>query len=252
MGNAFGVEHQILTTYRSPNHTDRRNAARPNMIVLHYTGMETAQSAIERLCDTAAEVSAHYVIDPCGAIYGLVDEERRAWHAGRAQWGAVTDVNSHSIGIEIANPGHHLGYPPFPHPQMSSVERLLVQVMNRWSIPPERVVGHACVAPGRKIDPGEKFDWRRLAQQGLAVWLDPRPDVAGAADPDAFRNAAARIGYAAPDGSDWSTALFAVWQAFAMRFLPGRATLPPDAAGVAHAVRIAQHWPVIDPIPATA
>ncbi|MEM7210937.1 MAG: N-acetylmuramoyl-L-alanine amidase, partial [Pseudomonadota bacterium] len=164
---------EIRRDVRSPNHTERRGTDRPDMIVLHYTGMESAGSAITRLCDPSAEVSAHYVVDLSGETFALVDEERRAWHAGRSAWGRVSDVNSYSIGIEIVNPGHQLGYPPFPDPQMRSVEVLVGAAMARWGIPGERVVGHSCVSPGRKIDPGEKFDWRRLALQGLGVWLDP-------------------------------------------------------------------------------
>lgn len=228
----------------SPNHTERRGTDRPDMIVLHYTGMTSAAAAIERLCDPAAEVSAHYVVDVNGEVSCLVAENRRAWHAGRAAWGGTTDVNSHSIGIEIANPGHALGYPPFSDLQMCSVENLVADAMTRWAIPPERVVGHACVAPGRKIDPGEKFDWRRLARQGRAVWIDPERAAGGRADAVAFRRAAYRIGYSVPETGEWSDELLAVWRSFAMRFLPGRANNGPDGASVEHAAKIAERWPV--------
>ncbi|MEM6624059.1 MAG: N-acetylmuramoyl-L-alanine amidase [Pseudomonadota bacterium] len=164
----------------SPNHGERRGVARPDMVVLHYTGMQTAEAALARLCDPGPEVSAHYLIAEDGRLWQLVDEARRAWHAGVSRWGAITDVNSHAIGIELANPGHHLGYPPFPHPQIAVLEGLLAQILARWSIPPGRVVGHEHVAPGRKIDPGERFDWARLARQGLAAWPITPPVV----DPD--------------------------------------------------------------------
>lgn len=252
MQNARHAPRKVSLAHRSPNHTERRGVRLPDMIVLHYTGMETAMAAIERLCDPAAEVSAHYVVDLNGEIFALVDEERRAWHAGRSQWGGVTDVNSHSIGIEIANPGHHLGYPPFPEPQMASVEWLVAQAMLRWSIMPERVVGHACVAPGRKIDPGEKFDWARLARAGLAIFDECHRPASAACEAATFRAHAIRIGYAAPDSVDWTPDLLNVWHAFAMRFLPGRANLPPDAAGVAVAAQVANRWPCIDPTPSTA
>lgn len=234
---------------RSPNHTERRGVDRPDMIVLHYTGMESCAAAVQRLCDPVAEVSAHYVVDIDGTIHELVDETRRAWHAGRASWGSIGDINSHSVGIEIVNPGHALGYPPFPEPQMRSVEFLVHAAMQRWEILPQRVVGHACVAPGRKIDPGEKFDWRRLALQNLAVWLDPVAQEEGLSDgtsPDAgaFRGAAKRIGYAVPEAQGWCADLNSLWSAFAMRFLPGQANSPPSAAGIAHAQRIADRWPV--------
>ena len=238
---------EIRLTHRSPNHTQRRGADRPDMIVLHYTGMETTMAAVDRLCDPAAEVSAHYVVAPVGQIYNLVDEDRRAWHAGQSRWGDVGDVNSHSIGIEIANPGHQLGYPPFPEPQMASVEWLVARAMQRWQIAPERVVGHACVAPDRKIDPGEKFDWARLAHQGLAVFDAPCGGNATATDAATFQHHAKCIGYAVPGDPDWTQPALAVWRAFAMRFLPGQANQPPDANGIAHAARIAQRWPVVDP-----
>ncbi len=141
----------------------------PDMVVIHYTGMETAEAALERLCDPAAEVSAHHLVAPDGRSWRMVSEARRAWHAGVARWGEVEDVNSRSIGIELAHPGHHLGWPPYPEAQMAALERLLWAIRLRWAVPPERVVGHSDVAPGRKIDPGEKFDWRRLARRGLAI-----------------------------------------------------------------------------------
>lgn len=163
--------------YPSPNFTERRGVDCPDMVILHYTGMDTADAARARLCDPAAEVSAHYLISEKGVLVQMVAEDMRAWHAGVARWGNIEDVNSHSIGIELANPGHHLGYPPFPHPQILCLENLLVRVLGRWQIPAERVIGHEQVAPGRKIDPGEKFDWARLARRGLAAWpiIDPAP-----------------------------------------------------------------------------
>ncbi|MEM0944549.1 MAG: N-acetylmuramoyl-L-alanine amidase, partial [Pseudomonadota bacterium] len=128
------------------------------MVVLHYTGMESAAAAIARLADPDAEVSAHYVIDQDGTRTKMVRPHHRAWHAGVSRWGEVADVNSHSIGIELVNPGDQ----PYPEAQMATLEALLGHLLARFSIQPERVVGHACVAPGRKIDPGPKFDWRRL------------------------------------------------------------------------------------------
>ncbi|MBK0399656.1 N-acetylmuramoyl-L-alanine amidase [Limibaculum sp. M0105] len=232
----------------SPNQGPRRGGARADMVVLHYTGMSDCAGALDRLCDPSAEVSAHYVVDLNGRIFALVPESARAWHAGVAAWGAVTDVNSRSIGIEIVNPGHELGHPPFPEPQMLAVERLLAGILERHAIAPERVVGHACVAPGRKRDPGEKFDWRRLARAGLSVWLDAddtaQPD--GPADPAAFRDAARRFGYPVGEGAGWDDALRAVWASFAMRFRPAdaaRGALPGRAA-LRHLERLAASWPV--------
>ena len=144
----------------SPNQGARREAARPDLLVIHYTAMQSAEAAIARLCAPEAEVSAHYVISERGQITRLVPEEMRAWHAGAGRWGDVTDVNSHSIGIELANRGNH----PFPEPQMARLELLISEIMARWAIPPERVIGHSDMAPGRKGDPGARFDWARLAR----------------------------------------------------------------------------------------
>ena len=152
----------------SPNFTDRRGCDKPSLIILHYTGMKTAAEAIERLCDPAAEVSAHYVVDEDGSILQLVEEDKRAWHAGVSQWGDITDVNSHSIGIEIVNPGHEWGYRPYPDVQITAVMDLVKGIMQRWDIKPEGVLGHSDVAPGRKQDPGELFPWDRLEAAGLA------------------------------------------------------------------------------------
>lgn len=150
----------------SPNFGERREGARPDMVVIHYTGMPTCAEARERLCDPAAEVSAHWLIAEDGTVEQLVDECARAWHAGAGAWGSVTDVNSRSIGIELAN----MPPAPFPEPQMAALERLLAGILDRWSIRPERIIAHSDMAPDRKRDPGAKFDWRRLARQGLSIW----------------------------------------------------------------------------------
>ena len=159
----------------SPNSGARARAV--DMVVLHYTGMKTAQAALERLCDPRAEVSAHYLVDEDGRVWRLVDEKRRAWHAGKACWTGDRDINDRSIGIELVNPGHEFGYRPFPEPQMAALETLLTEVVARHRISPARIVGHSDVAPARKSDPGELFDWRRLARRGLALW----PEVTGGA-----------------------------------------------------------------------
>jgi N-acetylmuramoyl-L-alanine amidase len=131
--------------------------------------MATCADALERLCDPAAEVSAHYLIDRDGALMSLVDESARAWHAGAGQWGGAGDVNSRSIGVELVNSGAE----PFPEPQMAALERLLSGVLARHGLPPEAVIAHSDMAPDRKADPGPRFDWRRLALRGLSVWPDP-------------------------------------------------------------------------------
>lgn len=210
----------------SPNFGERREGARPDLIVIHYTAMPSCAAARDRLCDPLAEVSAHYLVSETGAVEALVPEEARAWHAGAGAWGSVTDVNSRSIGIELANPGDA----PFPEPQMAALEGLLAAVMARWGIPPERVIGHSDMAPGRKRDPGPRFDWRRLARQGLSVW----PGAAG----DAARPLAASLdalGYpAAPP--DLRLA------AFRMRFRAGGSG-PESAEDRAAADDLARRFP---------
>lgn len=139
------------------------------MVVLHATAMATCAEALERLCDPSAEVSAHYLISETGTVWQMVEEANRAWHAGAGSWGDISDVNSHSIGIELANTLIH----PFPEPQMDALEALLSDVLDRHTICPSRVIAHSDMAPVRKADPGPRFDWRRLALRGLGIWPDP-------------------------------------------------------------------------------
>jgi N-acetylmuramoyl-L-alanine amidase len=148
----------------SPNQGVRRDGLSPSLIVLHYTAMTNAAAAIARLCDPATEVSAHYLISNAGQITRMVPEGQRAWHAGQGAWAGQDDINSRSIGIELDNTGAH----PFSDPQMKALETLLHSIMARWDIPPENVIGHSDIAPGRKIDPGPHFDWARLTRLGLA------------------------------------------------------------------------------------
>lgn len=152
---------------------DERNV-KPDMLVLHYTGMPSAQAALDKLRDgnTSSRVSAHYVVDEDGTVYRLVPEDKRAWHAGVSAWRGKTDINARSIGIEIVNPGHEFGYRPFPPAQMQAVAELSKDIVARHHIPKRNVVAHSDVAPGRKEDPGELFDWRYLAEQGIGLWPD--------------------------------------------------------------------------------
>ncbi len=159
-----------MIAHPSPNFGTRAGVA-IDMIVIHYTAMNSAQEALVRLCDPEFEVSAHYLIAECGDVFQLVENEERAWHAGRGAWGNVTNVNSHSIGIELANNG----VTPFSEPQFNALEQLLAALMATYEIPPERIIGHSDMAPDRKIDPGAKFDWHRLARQGLSIWPDKAP-----------------------------------------------------------------------------
>jgi N-acetylmuramoyl-L-alanine amidase len=171
----------VSLTHPSPNFGDRRGRA-VELVVLHYTAMPTCAAALERLCDPAAEVSAHYLIDVDGAVLGLVDESQRAWHAGAGNWGGEGDVNSRSIGIELAN----TGAVPFGEAQMQALEGLLAGILDRHALPPAAVIGHSDMAPDRKADPGPRFDWRRLALQGLSVWPEPGTPKDFAADLRAF------------------------------------------------------------------
>lgn len=171
-----------MLTHPSPNYDERRDGAKPSFIILHYTGMKTAADALARLCDPAAKVSAHYTVDEDGTVYSHVAERARAWHAGQSYWRGVTDMNSHSIGIEIVNPGHEWGYRPYPDGQIQAVSDLCLGVMARHGIPPENVLAHSDIAPARKQDPGELFPWEMLAEQGVGVWPlqkdgDEIPDV---------------------------------------------------------------------------
>lgn len=208
----------------SPNSDARGRAV--DMLVLHYTGMPDAASALERLCDPQSRVSAHYLVGEDGAVWRLVPEERRAWHAGVAEWAGESDVNARSIGIELVNPGHEHGYRPFPEAQMAALERLAAAVVRRHRIPPRRVVGHSDVAPARKRDPGELFDWARLARAGVGLWPElpeiPEPPPPPAR-PAPAAEACARLrawGYAAPRAGAGGAA--AVVAAFQRHFRPRR------------------------------
>jgi len=157
----------------SPNFDERTGLARPDMIILHYTGMQFAHEAVHRLCDPKARVSSHYVVMDNGSILQLVPEIKRAWHAGVSSWAGDTDINSRSIGVEISNPGHEFGYPEFPARQIAAVITLCRSILTRNIIRPENIVAHSDVAPARKQDPGEKFPWKRLGQSNIGLWVEP-------------------------------------------------------------------------------
>lgn len=200
----------------SPNWNERKLPI--SMVVLHYTGMESADAALERMCDPAAEVSAHYMIDEDGTVIGLVDEDKRAWHAGRAFWRGETDVNSASIGIELVNPGHEFGYRPFTEAQVGALLPLLSDIVKRHDIPRANVVGHSDVAPARKQDPGELFPWEDLARHHLALPV-PSPRMRLVFDnPGAFFLALERFGY---DITDQEAAVRAFQRRFRPRILDG-------------------------------
>lgn len=191
----------------SPNHGERRDGACPELVVIHYTGMASCAEARERLCDPAAEVSAHWLVAETGQTEALVAEDRRAWHAGAGAWQGRADVNSRSIGIELANPGDR----PFPEAQMAALEVLLRAILARWQLGPEAVIAHSDMAPGRKIDPGPRFDWARLARRGLAVWPEAAPTLSH--DRATFLALAQNFGY--PEAP-----LEVLLPAFRLRFRP--------------------------------
>ncbi len=163
----------VLRERASPNHTTRGEPPRIDMLVLHYTGMRSAADALDRLCDPAARVSAHYVVEEDGTVWRLVPESSRAFHAGISCWEGEDDLNRFSIGVEIVNPGHEWGYRTFPPAQMTAVEKLCLDILSRHAIPAHRIVGHSDIAPERKTDPGELFDWRALAHCGIGIWPEP-------------------------------------------------------------------------------
>jgi N-acetylmuramoyl-L-alanine amidase len=200
----------------SPNCEPRPEGAPIDILVLHYTGMRTAEEALARMCDPASKVSAHYCIDEVGTITRLVAENQCAWHAGASFWRGFQNVNARSIGIELVNPGHEFGYIPFPEIQITTLILLASAIVRRHAIPVRNLVGHSDIAPSRKQDPGELFDWQRLAGAGLGLW--PRP-VAGA-DPEDVTMMMATYGYNVHEEGAIA--------AFQRHFRPGRIDGVPD------------------------
>lgn len=197
----------------SPNHDDRKGI-KPSLIVLHYTGMQTAEAALARLTDADSKVSAHYTVDEDGKVYRHVEEDRRAWHAGYSFWRGESDINAHSIGIEIVNPGREWGYRAFPDAQIRAVTSLCKVIMERHGIEDEDVLGHSDVAPARKDDPGELFPWQRLAQEGIGTWPSP-------SDEDAVKAAAISVERALHDyGYDPRVKFRDKLVAFQRRYVP--------------------------------
>ncbi len=212
----------------SPNSGDRNNARQPDMIVLHYTGMLEAEGAIEKLCTAGSEVSAHYIVLEDGRIVQSVPEAKRAWHAGAGSWAGEQDINSCSIGIEIANRGHDWGYPDFPLRQIAAVIALCRGIMLRRNVPNHRVLGHSDVAPARKRDPGEKFPWHSLANSGVGHWVQPAPIIRGetlklgtiSEEVRGLQQALARYGYGLPVNGKYDGPTLDVVTAFQRHFRP--------------------------------
>lgn len=214
----------------SPNFGPRRGGLKPSMVVIHFTGMVSCAAALNRLCDPEAQVSSHYLIAENGTLWALVAEDQRAWHAGAGAWRGRDDINSRSVGIELANTGHH----PFPEPQMHCLTDLLAQICARWTIDVHGVIGHSDMAPDRKDDPGRRFDWARLARAGLAFAPPPQPCPASAPLP-ALHDSLSTIGY--PDAPHEKRLM-----AFRHRFRP-QASGPETMADRARAAQVAALCP---------
>jgi N-acetylmuramoyl-L-alanine amidase len=237
----------------SPNHGDRIDCVAPDMILLHYTGAPAGEQreawlrdpggqALAWLANPHSKVSAHYLVHEDGRIVQLVSEGRRAWHAGAASWRGITDINSRSIGIEIVNLGHEAGLPAFPQPQIAAVTALCQSAIARHAIPPERVLAHSDVAPGRKVDPGERFPWDALARAGVGLWrseANAAPGLRGYSEGDegqpvrALQAMFALFGYGLQITGVFDAQTRAVVEAFQRHWRPSRVDGAADASTIA-------------------
>jgi len=240
----------------SPNVEPRRGVGQPDMLLLHYTGLKSCAKAIDWLSRPESKVSCHYVVDEAGFITQMVAEDQRAWHAGLASWRGETDINSASIGIEIHNCGHELGYPEFPEAQLVALEVLCADIIARHRIRPERVLAHSDVAPTRKKDPGEKFPWERLARKGIGHWVTPEP--VNRADPGIARDAAgplvsdvqtllARYGYGIQPTGGFDPLTEFVVTAFQRHFRPERVDGRIDQSTITTLERLVSALPARPP-----
>ena len=229
--SAFPAESCLIAEVRpSPNHGERQNGVRPDMILLHYTGMYDPSAALDRLCTAGSEVSAHYLVLEDGHVVQMVPEARRAWHAGVSSWAGETDINSRSIGIEIANPGHDYGYPEFPKRQIAALTALCRGIQTRNTIRPERVLAHSDVAPSRKNDPGEKFPWRTLWDSGVGHWVAPASITEGkklalsdrGEAVSALQESLSQYGYGIALNGSYDSSTHDVVKAFQRHFRPER------------------------------
>jgi N-acetylmuramoyl-L-alanine amidase len=231
----------------SPNFGERAPGKPVDMIVLHYTGLPSAAAALNWLSDPRSEVSSHYFVFEDGGILRLVDEGHRAWHAGKSFWAGEIDINSRSIGIEIANPGHEYGYQAFPEPQIAAVVALCRDIFVRHPVPPERVLAHSDVAPFRKDDPGELFPWDLLHSAGVGNWVPPEPITKGpflqlgerGRRVETLRKALRAYGYDLAEGDEFDAALVTIVRAFQRHFRPVLTDGVADASTVATLERLA-------------
>jgi N-acetylmuramoyl-L-alanine amidase len=236
--DTFAADYQPARVVPSPNHDARETGI--DILLLHYTGMKSAEAALARLTDASAKVSSHYLVHEDGGVDQLVAEARRAWHAGMSSWQGATDINARSIGIEIVNPGHDLGYRDFPDAQIDAVIGLCRDIVARHGIAKERVLAHSDVAPERKQDPGERFPWARLAASGVGRWIEPAPITQGKmpAPEDRGPHVAelqrmlARFGYAADITHRYDKPTSEVIAAFQRHFRPARVDGIADASTI--------------------
>lgn len=230
----------VDAVHPSPNINARRNGLTPSLLILHYTGLDSVERSIAVLADPVCQVSCHYVIDEDGHITQMVAEDMRAWHAGVSSWQGHTDINSMSIGIEIQNPGIGNGYPDFPDKQMARVVALAKDIVKRRGIRREHVLAHSDVAPLRKSDPGEKFDWRRLAAAGVGHWVEPSPigdavteDCDGGGRVLKCQQLLVAYGYQCPQTGELDEETNKVVTAFQRHFRPRRVDGNVDASTLA-------------------
>ncbi len=236
----FQPDYKSAHVRPSPNHGERKGGRKPDMLILHYTGMPSAQAALDWLCTEESQVSSHYFVDEAGAVTQLLPESARGWHAGQSCWKGETDINSASIGIEIANPGHEAGSPPFEEAQIKSVIALCRDIIERNGIAAERVLAHSDIAPMRKQDPGERFPWGLLHQEGIGHWGDPLPVGGGrffqegdAGQPvEALQTMLALYGYALQVDGIYNAETAAAVRAFQRHFRPARVDGIADASTI--------------------
>ncbi|MDQ0314144.1 N-acetylmuramoyl-L-alanine amidase [Amorphus orientalis] len=241
-----GIGRDPEAEWRPSPNIDRRGDTAPSLVILHYTGMPSADGALSWLCDPASKVSSHYFVFEDGRLIQSVDETMRAWHAGVSGWHAIRDVNAASIGIEIANPGHDHGYVDFPDAQILTVIALVRRIMARWQIPAEGVLAHSDVAPNRKIDPGERFPWARLADAGIGRYVPPVPIADGPVlalgdigQPVArLQRNLASLGYPVEETASFDDYTQAVVAAFQRHFRPERVDGRADRSTIATLERL--------------
>ena len=252
--SGFSPDHQGADVRVSPNFGMRAEGRRPDMIILHYTGMESGEAAEAWLCDPASQVSSHYLVHEDGRIVQMVRESDRAWHAGKSAWKGVTDINSCSVGIEIVNPGHSIGYVDFPDRQIEAVIALCHGISGRHNVRAERILAHSDVAPGRKIDPGERFPWGKLSAAGLGHFVAPYPVGGGRflsggdrGEPvEALQSMLALYGYDVEINGAFDAATQTIVAAFQRHFRPERVDGVADRSTIETLHRLLRALPALE------